>query len=194
MAATHTKQTKPNNTVIELGVKQMLNGLMPDRDWKTDENFRETPARVAKAMIELCGGLYGNGPAIKTFPTTYKGMVIVKHIQSVGLCPHHLMPIEYESSMAYIPDGRALGLSKIPRIIKHVSAMPVLQEDLTELIVEVFENLLRPLGVAIVVTGKHGCMKFRGVKEQDPTVTSRVTGSFENLTTREEFYKILERT
>lgn len=194
MAVTHTKQTSPNKAIIAKGVKLMLDGLMPNVAWEKDANFIETPDRVAKAMIELCTGLYDGGPAIKTFPTTYKGMVMVKHVQAVGLCPHHLMPIEYVISLAYIPDGRALGLSKIPRIIKHVCAMPVLQEDLTELIVAAFENLLRPLGVAIVVTGKHGCMKFRGVKEQDAVVTTRITGSFENLVTREEFYKILEKS
>jgi len=192
MAQKTIKQIKPNNAVIEKGAAFMLDGLL-SFDWKKDENFKETPKRVAKAMVELCAGIYDAGPAIKTFPTHYKGMVIVKHIKSIGLCPHHLMPIEYDISFAYIPNGRALGLSKIPRIIKHVSASPVLQEDLTELITGAFENLLIPLGTAVVVTGKHGCMKFRGVKEQDSVVTSRVTGSFENLTTREEFYKILEK-
>lgn len=182
-----------NELYIINGVKMMLSGLMPDYIWTKDENFKETPARVAKAMIELCHGLYDETNNIKTFPTEYSGIVCVKHIQAVGLCPHHLMPIEYDISFAYIPDGKALGLSKIPRIIKSLAARPVLQEDLTTDITAEFNESLSPVGCAVVVTGKHGCMKFRGIKEQDSVVTSEMSGAFaENEKTRNEFYKILE--
>jgi len=162
-------------------------------DFDNDPNFKETPKRVAKAYMELNRGLYEEVPIIKVFPTSYKGIVFFKSIKAVGLCPHHLLPIEMDISFAYIPKENALGLSKVSRIIKHLCSRPVLQEDLTKDIVEYFGKLLSPLGIAVVVRGIHGCMKFRGIKEATTVKTSEMNGAFrENVETREEFFNLIK--
>lgn len=182
---------KYNDELVEIALRQLLTGM--GIDWFSDPNFKETPARVMKAYRELNKGLYEEAPKIKVFPTEYKGMVFFKSVKAVGLCPHHLLPIEMDISFAYIPKKEALGLSKVPRIIKHLSARPVLQEDLTKDIVAYFKKLLKPLGIAIVIRGIHGCMKFRGIKEATIVKTSDMTGAFkQNPETREEFFNLIK--
>jgi len=175
---------------VEKAVGDLLSAL--GIDWINDDNFKETPIRVSKAMKEMNAGLYEEYNGVKVFKSDYKGMISFNNISAIGLCPHHLLPIEYEISFAYIPTQYVLGLSKVPRVIKNLCSRPVLQEDLTKDIVEYFEKKLHPLGMAVVVKGIHGCMKYRGIKEAEIVKTSELTGPF--LTepdAREEFYQLI---
>lgn len=180
---------KINIKQIEGGVEMILAGL--GINWMNDENFKETPKRVAKAMIEFNRGLYEEFNEIKTFPTKYTGIVFFKNIEAVSLCPHHLLPIEYNVNFAYIPTKYVLGLSKVSRIIKSLCSRPILQEDLTKDIINYFKKKLHPMGLAIVITGTHGCMKYRGIKEATSVKTAELYGAFfTKPQAREEFYQL----
>jgi GTP cyclohydrolase I len=180
-----------NLSTAEEAVASLLDSIdIPN--WREDENFKETPRRVAKAYKELTKGLDELENHIVVFPSNYDGIIHFNDIQAVGLCPHHLLPIEYKITFAYIPTGKVLGLSKIPRIIKHLSARPVLQEDLTRDIRDYFVKKLEPLGVAVLVKGIHGCMKYRGITEAEEVTTVNLAGTFMDIPqTREEFYNLL---
>lgn len=181
---------KYDDEMVEKALQQLLTGM--DIDWAKDPNFRETPKRVAKAYKELNAGLYTDEPNIKVFPTKYTGIVFFKSIKAIGLCPHHLLPIEMDISFAYIPTKNALGLSKVSRIIKYLCSRPVLQEDLTNDIVRYFKKKLKPLGIAVVIRGVHGCMKYRGIKEATTVKTAELDGVFfSKPQAREEFYQLI---
>jgi len=182
---------KFNEQKIEIAIENLLTGL--GIQWKSDDNFRETPQRVMRAYKEMNIGLYEEYTRTKLFPSNYKGIVFFKKIDAVGLCPHHLLPIEYEINFAYIPSRHVLGLSKVPRILKNLCARPLLQEDLTKDIIEYFQKKLHPIGIAIVVNGTHGCMKYRGIKEAEVVKTSEMTGPFMSKpATREEFFNLIK--
>lgn len=183
---------KPNRKIIANSVATLLTGL--GIDWKNNTNFVDTPKRVARAMIELNDGLYHPYERFTSFPSTYNGIIFFKSIKATALCPHHLMPIEYDISFAYIPNGVVLGLSKIPRIIKNLCQRPVLQEDLTNDIVHKFAEKLNPKGIAIEVRGIHGCMKYRGIQEAEIVKTAQLHGLFLTAPqTREEFYHLIAK-
>lgn len=178
--------------LIEKGASLILEGL--GIAWKDDPNFEETPKRVSKAMMELNYGLFAEMNHIKVFPSKYTGIVCFKDIKTIGMCPHHLLPIEYNISFAYIPNVVVLGLSKVPRIISTLSARPVLQEELTLDIIDYFETKLQPIGSAVVIEGIHGCMKYRGIKNVQSVTTSHLKGVFfEQADARNELYKLFER-
>ncbi len=179
-----------NDEKVVKAVRLMLEGM--GIDWKNDENFQETPERVCRAFREFNNGLYENTNHMKTFKSSYDGILLLKSVDAVGVCPHHLLPISYNVSFAYIPAGKVLGLSKVPRIIKQLCARPMLQEDLTKDIADNFQKKLKPTGVAVIVRGVHGCMKYRGVKEAEHVVTSELRGAFyRKSNTRAEFYSLL---
>jgi len=122
------------------------------------------------------------------FPTHYKGMIIMEPIKCVSLCSHHLLPVNYEVLFGYIPEDKSLGFSKICKVINLLSAKPTLQEDFTQEIIEVFDKILKPKGIMVVVRGKHACMTIRGEKFDNINITSALRGVFkEEQTTREEF-------
>ena len=160
-----------------------------------DENFKDTPARVAKAFKEiLCGQdkllLDAEITKIfsKSFPTTYKGIVAQKHIKAIGMCPHHLQPIKYDIDLGYIANKQAVGLSKLARVTKLLAGRLVLQESLTQDILDVFVNQLKPAGIIVIVRGEHGCMSNRGISQNIITTTSSVFGTFESdIAARQEF-------
>lgn len=167
---------------IGLAVYNIIVGLGLDLN---DENLRETPNRVAKAFRELCRGLYEQDKIdeilSKTFPCDFDEMVVVTNIEATGVCPHHLMPVRYRIHVGYIPSpkGQVLGLSKIPRLVCLLAARPILQEQLTKDIADVFEDNLEPLGIMVVINGGHSCMQCRGVKMVDSQmITSAVRGIF----------------
>ena len=177
---------------VAQGVEQILEGM--GIDWKNEENFQETPDRVSRAFKEFTLGLYDEFTNIKTFSTKYSGMIFFESIRSIGLCPHHLLPINYNISFAYVPNGQVLGLSKIPRIIKHLSAKPILQEDLANDIVSFFDKTLQPQGIAVLIRGIHGCMKYRGVKEAEEIKTMEFSGSFNKETLQKnDFYAMVNK-
>lgn len=196
---------KYDETIVELAVYNLIKGLGinlkdPDIGPIFKENFQGTPKRVARAFRELCRGLYERDEIENilstTFPCDYDEMVIVTDIQAVGVCPHHLMPVRYKIHVGYIPskDGKVLGLSKIPRLVCLLAARPVLQEQLTKDIADIFETSLNPLGVMVVISGGHSCMQCRGVKMSgSEMITSAVRGCFadDNDSSRAEFLRLI---
>lgn len=163
-----------------------------------DENFADTAARAAKGLHELIhdqeqvqfqvSALLG-----KTFPAKYTEMVISKHNTAFGVCPHHLLPVIYRISMAYIPTDKVLGLSKLSRLARMIARGPRLQEDLTHELADILYKQLASQGSAVYIEGLHMCMAARGVGAHEARlVTSGVRGIFlEHLATREEFIKLV---
>ncbi|MBK7536456.1 MAG: GTP cyclohydrolase I [Myxococcales bacterium] len=128
----------------------------------------------------------------KTFPAKYGEMVISKHNTAFGICPHHLLPVIYRVSVAYIPTERVLGLSKMSRLVRLLARGPRLQEDLTHELAEILFNKLESQGSAVYVEGLHMCMAARGVGAHEARlVTSAVRGVFLEIATREEFLKLV---
>jgi GTP cyclohydrolase I len=164
----------------------------------TDENFRETPKRVARLYGELFEGINCKDKVKKildkAFPTKYTGMVVETNIKCYSMCPHHFLPVIYSVHVGYIPRGDGLGLSKLPRLIKLLARAPKLQEDFTEEIVDIIQNTINPLGVICVVNGEHLCMQSRGAEQRDClTITSGVRGCFDtnDKNCKEEFFKLI---
>ena len=182
--------------VVEESVREILAGLGVDC---LDPNFKDTPARVARAYREMCGGLWADDEIeklfTKIFPSTYDQMIVARDVSAVGLCPHHLLPVEYVIHVAYIPNGEGsvIGISKLARLAKLLAARPVLQEQLTEDIAEKLRSHLSPAGVGVIVIGEHSCMRLRGVQEDGASiVTSVMLGAMrEYPSTRAEFMELV---
>jgi GTP cyclohydrolase I len=167
-------------------------GEDPDR-----EGLRKTPERVAKALQFLTHG-YDLDPAAilrsAMFAQDYQQMVIVKDIELYSLCEHHLLPFFGKCHVAYIPDGRIVGLSKIPRVVDAFARRLQVQERLTVEIRDCIEETLRPLGVAVVIEAQHLCMVMRGIQKQHSiATTSAFTGEFNSEKTRAEFMRLIAR-
>jgi len=167
----------------------------------SDENLKDSPERFAKSYKEIFGGLSDSKKDLeeifkKCFPTSYNGIVLEKDISVFSMCPHHFLPIRYEVSVGYIPDGCALGLSKLARVVESLSKRPCLQETFTERIVEEIDKHIKPQGVIVVVRGAHYCMQMRGVKQKDVwTTTSAARGVFLDKKEMElKFYNLLDRS
>ena len=163
-----------------------------------DANFAETAARAAKGLHELIHDqkqVKAEVEALlaKTFPAKYTEMVISKHNTAFGVCPHHLLPVIYRISMAYIPTDIVLGLSKLTRLARLMARGPRLQEDLTHELCDILHEDLRSQGSAVYIEGLHMCMAARGVGAHEARlVTSGVRGVFlDNPATREEFIKLV---
>jgi len=163
-----------------------------------DANFADTAARAAKGLHELIHDQKQVRPEVarllsKTFPAKYTEMVISKHNTCFGVCPHHLLPVIYRVSMAYIPTDTVLGLSKLSRLARMIARGPRLQEDLTHELADILYNQLKSQGAAVYIEGLHMCMAARGVGAHEARlVTSGVRGVFlDDLATREEFVKLV---
>ncbi|MDM8528680.1 GTP cyclohydrolase I FolE [Anaerolineales bacterium HSG24] len=174
---------------IEQAVKQILIniGENPDR-----EGLKRTPNRVARMYDELTAGYHADPVKLindALFDVDYSEMVIVKDIDFYSLCEHHMLPFFGRTHVAYIPQGRVLGLSKIPRIVEMFARRLQVQERLTQQIVNFMEELLNPYGVAVVIEGTHMCSMMRGVKKANAKmITSAVSGNFKtDPKTRAEF-------
>lgn len=168
--------------------------------FKVDLNhpdFKDTPSRVSKMYNELLAGLgkEKDGRLIldKWFPTDANQMVVFKN-HTFSLCPHHLLPVEYDIYVAYIPRRRAVGLSKIPRLCILVGNQPIIQENLTTQICKQIMETIKPKGVAVLVRGRHSCMTMRGVKQKDSSViTSALRGIFEtDASAKAEFIELIK--
>ena len=170
-----------------------LLGEDPDRD-----GLRRTPERVARSLAWLTRG-YGLeargviGDAL--FAESHANMVLVRDIELYSLCEHHLLPFFGKAHIAYIPDGRIVGLSKLPRIVEVFARRLQVQERLTEQVAQAIEDVLRPRGVGVVVEAVHLCMMMRGVEKQNSkTITSALRGQFRDCpTTRDEFLSLAHR-
>ena len=162
-----------------------------------DENFADTAARAAKGLHQLIHDQKQTRTEVeallaKTFPAKYTEMVISKHNTCFGVCPHHLLPVIYRISMAYIPTQKVLGLSKLSRLARLIARGPRLQEDLTHELSDILFEDLQSQGSAVYIEGLHMCMAARGVGAHEARlVTSGVRGVFLELATREEFIKLV---
>jgi GTP cyclohydrolase IA len=157
--------------------------------------LRKTPERVEKSLKWLTRGYSLSVEAVigdALFEEDHHNMVIVKDIEMYSLCEHHLLPFFGRVHIAYIPDGRIVGLSKLPRVVEVFARRLQVQERLTEQIASALMEVLRPQGVAVVVEAAHLCMMMRGVEKQNSkTLTSAMKGVFlEDLRTREEFLRL----
>ena len=185
--------TLKSNT-LENNYRQILKDLgeNPDR-----EGLIKTPERVAKAMKFLTNGYEINPDDIvkqAIFHEEYSEMVLVKDIEIYSLCEHHVLPFFGKAHIAYIPDGKIVGLSKIPRVVDSYSRRLQVQERLTIEIRDCLQRTLNPKGVAIVLECSHMCMQMRGVQKQNSaTTTSAFTGLFlNNDATRKEFINLIK--
>lgn len=160
------------------------------------EGLLKTPLRAAGSMQYLTQGYKLNPSAMlrkAIFKEQYSQMVIVKDIELYSLCEHHILPFFGKAHVAYIPDGRVVGLSKIPRVVDAYARRLQIQERLTDQIRDCIQNTLHPLGVAVVIEAQHLCMQMRGVQKQHSvTTTSSFTGEFlKNEKTRQEFISLV---
>ncbi len=176
-------------------VRQMIEILGLDL---TDPNLVETPERVAKLYVEMFRGLTeGAEPKVTFFPNEerYTAMVMEKDIPFYSMCSHHFVPFYGHAHVAYIPNEKICGLSKMPRIVEFYAHRPQLQERLTEQIAGFLAEKLNPQGVMVVIEARHLCVEMRGVKKPGAlTVTSAIRGIFFNRPVREEFLDLLNRT
>jgi len=179
------------------GIEPLIAGLLkeigedPGRD-----GLARTPERVAKAMRFFTQGYEQEPLEILNdalFDVTYDEMVIVKDIDFYSLCEHHLLPFFGRVHVAYIPNGKVVGLSKIPRLVEMFARRLQVQERLTTQIAETLEQVLRPKGAAVVVESIHLCMMMRGVQSQNASaITSSIRGEFEkDSKTRSEFMNLI---
>ena len=176
-------------------VREMLVRLGEDPD---REGLTRTPARVEKAMRFLVKGYKDDPEALlrkALFTVGYDEMVIVKDIEMFSLCEHHLLPFFGKVHVAYIPNGKVIGLSKIPRLIEAFSRRLQIQERLTTQIAEAIQSAIEPQGVGVVIEARHLCMMMRGVEKQHSSaVTSSMLGSFRSEEeTRTEFLSLIRQ-
>lgn len=159
------------------------------------EGLLKTPERAAKAMQYLTHG-YDLDPAeiLKSamFTEDHNQMVIVKEIEVYSMCEHHMLPFFGKAHIAYIPNGKIVGLSKIPRVVDAFARRLQVQERLTDQIKNCIQDTLQPEGVAVVIEAQHMCMQMRGIQKQNSvTTTSSFTGAFEKDSTRKEFINLI---
>ena len=185
-----------NHNILEKITRNLLKeiGENPDR-----EGLMRTPSRVAKSWEFFSKGYNQNLEEIinnAIFEEDAKDMVIVRDVEFFSLCEHHLLPFFGKAHVGYIPNGKVIGLSKIPRIIDMFSRRLQVQERLTHQVAEVLQDVLNPIGVAVVMEGRHMCMQMRGVEKQNSFAsTSAMLGQFRKSSeTRSEFLSIINRT
>ena len=160
------------------------------------EGLTKTPERVAKAMQFLTQGYFQDGEEIvqtAVFTEPYSQMVLVKDIELFSLCEHHMLPFIGKAHVAYIPNGKITGLSKVARVVETYARRLQVQERLTEQIRDCIQDSLQPLGVAVVIEAMHTCMSMRGVQKSNAvTVTSAFSGIFlKSDKTRNEFLQLI---
>jgi GTP cyclohydrolase IA len=185
-------ETAGEGSIPELVRKMFVEvGEDPNR-----EGLQSTPERFEKAFRFLTSGYDQDAAKILNgamFSVCYDEMVVVKDIEVYSLCEHHLLPFFGKCHVAYIPDKKVVGLSKIPRLVNMFARRLQIQERLTNQIANAIQQKIAPLGVGVVIEGRHLCMVMRGVeKESSQTVTSAMLGSFkDNPKTREEFLALI---
>jgi GTP cyclohydrolase I len=185
--------------ILEGSYRQVLSALgVMGYPVDEDDNFAETAARAARAVLELVRPVEEIDRELqemleRTFPARYEEMVISKHNTCFGMCPHHLLPVVYRVSVAYLPHERVLGVSKLSRMVQLLARRPVLQEDLTHELAEILHERLETRGSAAYVEGLHMCMAARGIEAHEArVVTSAVRGVFRDQpATRQEFLDLV---
>ena len=190
-----TESSSLTSASYEELVREMIVRLGEDPE---REGLARTPARVEKAMHFLVKGYKEDPEALlreALFTVNYDEMVIVKDIEMFSLCEHHLLPFFGKVHVAYIPNAKVIGLSKIPRLIEAFSRRLQIQERLTTQIAEAIQNTIEPQGVGVVVEARHLCMMMRGVEKQHSSaVTSSMLGCFrDEEETRTEFLSLIRQ-
>ena len=188
----------PDETLSDVSTQEMYREILsrlgedPDRD-----GLVSTPARVEKSLAFLTKG-YAEDPTKilhgAMFDVDYDEMVIVKDIEMFSLCEHHMLPFLGKVHVAYIPKGKVIGLSKIPRLVDVFARRLQVQERLTQQIADCIQEAIAPQGVGVVIEARHLCMMMRGVEKQlSSTVTSAMVGCFRQKETRAEFLSLLRQ-
>jgi GTP cyclohydrolase I len=192
LSLTESVSVGESQSIADL-VRRMIQliGEDPDRD-----GLRHTPERFEKALRFLTSGYHQDPEKLLNgamFSVCYDQMVLVKDIEIYSLCEHHMLPFFGKCHVAYIPDKKVVGLSKIPRLVNMFARRLQIQERLTNQIASAIQQKIAPLGVGVVVEARHLCMVMRGVEKQNSqTVTSAMLGAFrENVQTREEFLSLI---
>jgi len=186
------------NPAVVKSISEKYRGILKDLGEDPDrEGLQKTPERVAKALQFLTHG-YDLDPAAilrsAMFSEEYQQMVIVKDIELYSLCEHHVLPFFGKCHVAYIPKGRIVGLSKLPRVVDAFARRLQVQERLTVEIRNCIEETLKPQGVAVVIEAQHMCMVMRGIQKQHSiATTSAFTGEFNVDKTRAEFMRLIGR-
>jgi GTP cyclohydrolase I len=195
-ASDFAERESPRVTVdmdkIESAVRDILEAVGEDPD---REGLLETPSRVARMYAEIFSGLRTD-PRIhlgKTFEQKCDEMVLVKDIGFESCCEHHLLPFIGKAHIAYLPNGRVVGLSKLARVVEAISRRPQVQERITEDLADLIMEELNPRGVGVILEATHSCMTIRGVRKPDAiTTTSAMRGMFKtNQATRQEFLTLV---
>lgn len=191
--AVEVKPDLPNTEGLEPLVREMLvmMGENPDR-----EGLKRTPIRVARMYTELLSGYQTDLNGLlndAVFETAYQDMVLVRDINFYSLCEHHLLPFFGRVHVAYLPDGKIIGLSKIPRLVEMYARRLQVQERMTQEIASTLESILHPKGVAVFVEGAHMCAMMRGVKKSEARmITTSFLGDFrKNEKLRNDFFNYL---
>jgi GTP cyclohydrolase IA len=188
------KENKLDNNKLQKIIKELLETIGED---PSREGLLNTPKRVAKAYEFLTAGYNKDIDAVMNaaiFNEKYNEMVLVKNIDFYSLCEHHMLPFYGKVHVAYIPDGKIIGLSKIPRIVDIFARRLQVQERMTQQIAETLLKYLKPQGVAVVSEAYHMCMMMRGVEKQNSSATaSAMLGAFaEDARTRTEFLQLIK--
>jgi GTP cyclohydrolase I len=191
-----TNDVRPSDGVDQVRIQKAVREILlavgedPDR-----EGLRETPARVARMYAELFCGLHSDARIHlrKTFGQKYEEMVLVKDIEFSSMCEHHLLPFTGRAHVAYLPNGRVAGLSKIARVVETLARRPQVQEQMTEQLADLFMTELNARGVGVVLEASHSCMTIRGVRKPGSiTTTSAMRGGFrDNSASRNELLALI---
>ena len=182
-------------TPMQKAVRTLVSGIGEDPD---REGLDKTPERVEKALRFLTKGYQEDPKTLigqALFSVHYDEMVIIKDIDMFSLCEHHLLPFHGKAHVAYIPNGKVLGLSKVPRIVDMFARRLQVQERLTVQVAETIQGAIHPRGVGVVIEAVHFCMMMRGVEKQNSVaVTSCMLGAFrDQQRTRDEFLALIRR-
>jgi GTP cyclohydrolase IA len=187
--------TSPNGVDrarIEAAVREILLAVGEDPN---REGLQETPARVARMYAEMFSGLHAAPRQLlkKTFTQKYDEMVLVRDIEFASMCEHHLLPFMGKAHIAYLPAGRIVGLSKLPRVVEALAHRPQVQERMTEELADLLMEELNPRGVAVILEATHTCMTIRGVRKPGGIcTTSAMRGVFrDNQATRDELMALI---
>ena len=183
---------KVDHERIRKAVREILAAVGEDPD---REGLRETPDRVARMYAEMFAGLHHDPAEVlqKTFTEKYDEMVLVKDISFESVCEHHLLPFMGKAHIAYLPNGRIVGLSKLARAVEIVSRRPQVQERMTEVLADLLMEQLDARGVAVVIEATHTCMTIRGIRKPGSLcTTSALRGGFkDNESTRSEVMALI---
>jgi GTP cyclohydrolase IA len=192
-AALNLTVSSPTEAIVPLVHELLLNlGEDPER-----EGLKRTPERVARMYQEILAGYQTDLDSLVNgaiFETEYQDIVLVRDLEFYSLCEHHMLPFFGRAHVAYIPDGKIIGLSKIPRLVDMFARRLQVQERLTQQVAETLQDILHPKGVAVVVEGAHMCAMMRGVRKSEAKmVTSAMLGTFRSdEALRQDFFAQLQ--